>query len=220
MRVLLVEDDRMIGAAVAQALKDASYAVDWVTDGETAVEAAEGETYDLVLLDLGLPGESGLGVLRRFRAGRRQLPVIIVTAHEGIDDRVEGLDLGADDYLVKPFEVRELLARMRAILRRQGSGTPAVLSNGFVSLDPASYEAVHQGKSSRLTAREFALLQALLSFPGMILSRSDLERHIYGWNEEVESNAVEFLIHNIRRKLGTTVIRNVRGVGWMVDRAS
>jgi two-component system OmpR family response regulator len=220
MRVLLVEDDRMIGAAVAQALKDAAYAVDWVTDSQTAVEAAEGEVYDLVLLDLGLPGEGGLSVLRRFRTWRRQLPVIIVTAHEGIDDRVEGLDLGADDYLVKPFEVRELLARMRAILRRQGSGAPAILGNGLVSLDPATYEAVHQGKSCRLTAREFALLQALLSSPGIILSRADLERHIYGWNEEVESNAVEFLIHNIRRKLGATVIRNVRGVGWMVDRPS
>lgn len=220
MRILLVEDDRMIGAAVMQALKDAAYAVDWVTDGQTAVDAAEAEVYDLALLDLGLPGEDGLDVLRRFRAWRRPLPVIIVTARKGLDDRVEGLDLGADDYLVKPFEVRELLARMRAILRRQGGGVSPILSNGVVSLDPATYEANHQGKNCRLTAREFALLQALLSFPGTILSRSDLERHIYGWNEEVESNAVEFLIHSVRRKIGATAIRNVRGVGWMVDRAS
>lgn len=220
MRILLVEDDSMIGTAVMQALKDAAYAVDWVRDSQTAIEAAEVEVYDLVLLDLGLAGEDGLNVLRRFRASRRQLPVIIVTAREGIDDRVEGLDLGADDYLVKPFEVRELLARMRAILRRQGSGVSPILSNGTLSLDPSTHEANYQGKNCRLTAREFALLQALLNSPGTILSRSDLERHIYGWNEEVESNAVEFLIHTIRRKIGTTAIRNVRGVGWMVDRLS
>jgi two-component system OmpR family response regulator len=220
MRILLVEDDRMIGTAVAQALKDASYAVDWVTDGQTAIEAGDAELYDLLLLDLGLPGPDGLAVLRRFRTTRQQLPVIIVTARDGVDDRIEGLDLGADDYMVKPFEVRELLARMRAILRRQGSGVSPILSNGAVSLDPATYEASHAGTNCRLTAREFALLQALLSRPGTIFSRSDLERHIYGWNEEVESNAVEFLIHAIRRKIGAAAIRNVRGVGWMVDRPS
>jgi two-component system, OmpR family, response regulator len=220
MRVLLVEDDRMIGAAVMQALRDAAYAVDWVTEGPTAIAAAEAECYDLVVLDLGLPGADGVEVLRRFRAGRGQLPVIIVTARDGIDDRIEGLDLGADDYLVKPFEVRELLARMRAILRRQGSGVSPILSNGMIGLNPATYEASRDSKNCRLTAREFALLQALLSRPGTIFSRSDLERHIYGWNEEVESNAVEFLIHAIRRKIGATAIRNVRGVGWMVDRAS
>jgi two-component system OmpR family response regulator len=218
MRVLLVEDDHMIGAAVAQALRDAAYAADWVKDGENAVMAVESELYDLVVLDLGLPGPDGLEVLRRFRIIRRQLPVIIVTARDGIDDRIEGLDLGADDYLVKPFEVRELLARMRAILRRQSSGASPVLTNGTISLDPATREASHDGATRRLTAREFALLQALISRPGIILSRSELEGHIYGWNEEVESNAVEFLIHSVRRKLGATAIRNVRGVGWMVDR--
>ena len=220
MRVLLVEDDRMIGAAVTQALRDASYAVDWVSDGESAVVAGETELYDLVLLDLGLPGPSGLDVLRRFRSSRQQLPVIIVTARDSVDDRIEGLDLGADDYVVKPFEVRELLARMRAILRRQGSGASPILSNGVVSLNPATYQANHDGMTCRLTAREFALLQALLSRPGTILSRGDLERHIYGWNEEVESNAIDYLIHAIRRKIGATAIRNVRGVGWMVDRPS
>jgi two-component system, OmpR family, response regulator len=218
MRVLLVEDDRMIGAAVTQALRDAAYAVDWVKDGENAIVAVESELYDMVVLDLGLPGPDGLEVLRRFRTIRRQLPVIIVTARDGIDDRIEGLDLGADDYLVKPFEVRELLARMRAILRRQSSGASPILSNGAISLDPATREASHDGATCRLTAREFALLQTLLSRPGIILSRGELERHIYGWNEEVESNAVEFLIHAVRRKLGATAIRNVRGVGWMVDR--
>ena len=141
MRVLLIEDDRMIGAAVEQALKDAAYAVDWVTDGETAIHAAENESYELALLDLGLPKADGREVLRRLRALGRRLPVIIVTARDGVDDRIDGLDLGADDYLVKPFEIRELLARMRAVLRREGSGSPPLLSNGKLSLDPATREA-------------------------------------------------------------------------------
>lgn len=210
----------MVGAAVTQALKDAAYAVDWVQDGQTAIEAARAETYDLTLLDLGLPAPDGTAVLRAFRKMNRQLPVIIVTARDAIDDRIQGLDLGADDYIVKPFEIRELLARMRAILRRQGSGSSAILSNGAINLDPATREVVHDGGVVYLTAREFALLQALMLRPGSILSRIDLERHIYGWNEEVESNAVEFLIHAIRKKLGASSIRNVRGVGWMVDRSS
>src|ERR1700687_117307 len=220
MRVLLIEDDRMIGAAVQQALKDAAYAVDWVTDGQTAVAAVELESYDIALLDLSLPKQDGWDVLRRFRGMGGQLPVIIVTARDGIDDRIDGLDLGADDYLVKPFEIRELLARMRAVLRRQGSGSAPVLGNGKLQLDPATREAAFLGETSLLTAREFALLFALLSRPGTILSRSELERQIYGWNEEVESNAIEFLIHTIRKKLGAAAIRNVRGVGWMVDRPS
>ena len=220
MRVLLIEDDRMVGAAVTQAMRDAAYAVDWVTDGKAAVDVVEAETYDLALLDLGLPLADGLTLLRHFRKSYRDFPVIIVTARDGVDDRVDGLDLGADDYLTKPFEVRELLARMRAILRRQGSGTSPILSNGVVSLDPATHDASFSEGTCSLTAREFALLQALLIRPGTILSREDLERRIYGWNEEVESNAVEFLIHSVRKKVGTTAIRNVRGVGWMVDRAS
>jgi two-component system OmpR family response regulator len=220
MRVLLIEDDRMIGTAMQQALKDAAYAVDWVTDGETAVHAAENESYELALLDLGLPKADGREVLRRLRTLCRRLPVIIVTARDGVDDRIDGLDLGADDYLVKPFEIRELLARMRAVLRREGSGSPPLLSNGKLSLDPATREASFLGQTALLTAREFALLQALLARPGTVLSRSEFERQIYGWNEEVESNAIEFLIHTIRKKLGATVIRNVRGVGWMVDRSS
>jgi two-component system OmpR family response regulator len=220
MRVLLIEDDRMIGAAVEQALRDAAYAVDWVPDGETAIHAAESEAYELALLDLGLPMVDGREVLRRLRALGRRLPIIIVTARDGIDDRIDGLDLGADDYLVKPFEIRELLARMRAVLRRQGSGAPVLLSNGTLSLDPATREASLLGQTALLTAREFALLQALLARPGTILSRAELERQVYGWNEEVESNAIEFLIHTIRKKLGPKAILNVRGVGWMVDRPS
>ena len=220
MRILLVEDDPMIGAAVKQALRDAGYAVDWVSDGKTAIDVAETELYDLALLDLGLPKIDGLDVLRRFRQTGRTIPVIVITARDGVDDRIAGLDLGADDYLVKPFEIRELLARMRAILRRQGSGASPILSNGVIELDPSTYEVMYSGNSSRLTAREFALLRALLARPGAIFSRADLERSIYGWNEEVESNAVEFLIHAIRKKIGADAIRNVRGVGWMVDRPS
>ena len=208
----------MIGAAVQQALRDAAYAVDWVTDGETAIQAVENEDYEVALLDLGLPAADGREVLRHFRKRRRRLPVIIVTARDSVDDRIDGLDLGADDYLVKPFEIRELLARMRAVLRREGSGSPPLLSNGKLDLDPATREACFSGETSLLTAREFALLQALLARPGAIMSRSELERQVYGWNEEVESNAIEFLIHTIRKKLGATAIRNVRGVGWMVDR--
>ena len=210
----------MVGAAVVQALKDSAYAVDWVRDGRMAIEASDIEAYDLALLDLGLPGPDGLAVLRRIREARNHLPVIIVTARDGVDDRIGGLDLGADDYIVKPFEIRELLARMRAVLRRRGSGASPILSNGVISLDPATFEASRGEETCRLTAREFALLRALMTRPGAILSRDDLERSIYGWNEEVESNAVEFLIHAIRKKIGATAIRNVRGVGWMVDRPS
>lgn len=220
MRILLIEDDRMIGSAMQQALKDAAYAVDWVADGETAIHAAENERYDLVLLDLGLPKADGREVLRRLRTPGRRVPVIIVTARDAVDDRIDGLDLGADDYLVKPFELRELLARMRAVLRREASGSPPLLSNGQLSLDPSTRAASFVDQSALLTAREFALLQALLARPGTVMSRSELERQIYGWNEEVESNAIEYLIHTIRKKLGATAIRNVRGVGWMVDRLS
>jgi two-component system OmpR family response regulator len=220
MRVLLIEDDKMVGAAVELALKDAAYAVDWVTDGETAINVAENEEYEVALLDLGLPLADGREVLRRFRSRGRKLPVIIMTARDGVDDRIDGLDLGADDYLVKPFEIRELLARMRAVLRREGSGSPAPFTNGKLSLDPATREARFLDTTSLLTAREYALLQALMLRPGTIQSRSEIERQIYGWNEEVESNAIEFLIHTIRKKLGPTAIRNVRGVGWMVDRPS
>lgn len=208
----------MIGSAVAQALKDAGYAVDWVQDGDTAIEAAKLEAYDLVLLDLGLPKADGMVVLDAIRHLPKALPVIIVTARDAVDDRIGGLDHGADDYLVKPFEMRELLARMRAVLRRQGSGSSAILSNGAITLDPASREVERYGKSARLTGREFSLMLALMRRPGAILSRNELEQRIYGWNEEVESNAVEFLIYAIRKKIGAESIINVRGVGWMVGK--
>jgi two-component system OmpR family response regulator len=219
MRVLLVEDDAMIGEAVQGALKDASYAADWVKDGQTALTVLGCQHYDLVLLDLGLPGRDGLEILTSLRAKDNAVPLLIITARDGLDDRLRGLDGGADDYVLKPFEMAELLARMRAVLRRKGGNATPILSNGVVSLDPATREAVvNDSAPAQLSSREFALLQVLLSRPGAILSRSDLEHRIYGWGEEVESNAVEFLIHALRRKLGSEVIKNVRGVGWMVSK--
>ncbi|QRX84404.1 response regulator transcription factor [Glaciimonas sp. PAMC28666] len=218
MRVLLVEDDRMIGEAVKMALKDASYAVDWAHDGAAALVATQTEAYDLMLLDLGLPHLDGLEVLRQLRQRGDALPVLIVTARDAVEDRIHGLDLGADDYVLKPFEMGELLARMRALIRRQaGSATP-MMSNGVLSLDPSTREVTVDGNATRLSAREFSLLHALLLRPGAILSRQELENRLYGWNEEVESNAVEFLIHSIRKKLGATSIKNVRGLGWMVSK--
>ncbi len=219
MRVLLVEDDAMIGEAIQGALKDASYAADWVKNGQTALTTLACQHYDLVLLDLGLPGMDGLQVLTSIRAKDNPVPLLIITARDALDDRLRGLDSGADDYVLKPFEMAELLARMRAVLRRKGGNATPVLSNGVVSLDPATREAaLIDSPPIRLSSREFALLQALLLRPGAILSRSELEDRIYGWGDEVESNAVEFLIHALRRKLGNEIIKNVRGVGWMVSK--
>jgi two-component system OmpR family response regulator len=220
MRVLLVEDDRMIGAAVQQALSDAAYAVDWTTDGQQALAASLAQAYDVVLLDLGLPLRDGIDVLRQLRARNAHVPILIVTARDEVEDRIAGLDLGADDYVLKPFDVHELLARMRAVVRRQGGSASPLLTNGAITLDPVTRDVSFEGQSAALSGREFTLLQALLVRPGAILSRQELEERIYGWNEEIESNTVEVLIHGIRRKLGPTVIRNVRGVGWRVDRAA
>lgn len=219
MRVLLVEVDAMIGEAIHAALKDASYAADWVKDGPAALTAINCQHYDVVLLDLGLPGKDGLQILNSIRSTDNPVPLLIITARDELDDRLRGLDGGADDYLLKPFEMAELLARMRAVLRRKGGTAISVLSNGVISLDATTREAmVNSGEPVQLSSREFALLQTLLVRPGAILSRSDLEDRIYGWGDEVESNAVEYLIHALRRKLGSTAIKNVRGVGWMVSK--
>jgi two-component system OmpR family response regulator len=219
MRVLLVEDDPMIGEAIQGALKDAAYATDWVRNGQVALETLACHPYDLLLLDLGLPGKDGMAVLEAVRARADTLPLVVITARDGLDDRIRGLDAGADDYVVKPFEMRELLARIRAVLRRKGGSASPVLTNGRLSLDPATRQAaVQDGPSVQLSNREFALLQALLIRPGAILSRAELEDRIYGWGNEVESNAVEFLIHALRKKLGSDAIKNLRGVGWMVSR--
>jgi two-component system OmpR family response regulator len=220
VRILLVEDDAMIGTALCVALRDEAYAVDWVKDGVAAGLALENAEHQAVLLDLGLPKRDGLDVLRRLRSRNNKIPVIIITAREALEDRVAGLDLGADDYLLKPFDVPELLARLRAVIRRQGGQAGSVLSNGRISLDPASREARRGDSVQQLSPREFALLHALLLQPGKILTRAELENRIYGWNEEVESNAVDFLIHSVRRKLGADAIKNVRGAGWMVEQGS
>lgn len=220
MRVLVVEDDRMIGEAVEQSLKDASYAVDWVRDGAAALAALATQDYSLVLLDLGLPKKDGLEVLRALRAQGKPVPVLVMTARDAVKDRILGLDSGADDYVLKPFEMGELLARMRAVVRRKSGNAAPVLSNGALVLDPVTREVTCGDVTSRLSAREFSLLQALLTRPGAILSRAELEDRLYGWGDEVESNAVEFLIHSLRKKLGNDAIKNVRGVGWMVQKAS
>ena len=218
MRVLIVEDDPMIGSVLQQELRDASYAADWVCDGQAALTSIAALTYCLILLDLGLPKRDGMDVLRAIRKAKNNVPILVLTARDATEDRVAGLDGGADDYLVKPFAMSELLARMRALTRRKESAAGPTLSNGFVTLDPATHQARVNGIEIRLTAREFSLLQSLLLRPGAILSRAELENRLYGWNEEVESNAVEFLIHSLRKKLGAEVIKNVRGVGWMVSK--
>ncbi len=220
MRILLVEDDPMIGEALCVALRDAAYAVDWVQDGEAATRVLSNQEHQAVLLDLGLPKLDGLAVLKKIRSNGSTLPVIIMTARDQIEDRVKGLDLGADDYLVKPFDISELLARLRATLRRQGGQAAALLSNGILNLNPATREASLGDKTCQLSAREFSLLQALLLRPGAILNRTQLEETLYGWNEEVESNAIDFLIHGLRKKLGSDAIKNVRGAGWMVAKNS
>lgn len=218
MRVLLVEDDRMIGEAIESALQDAAYAADWARDGLAALVAIENQSYDIMLLDLGLPKKDGLQVLSSLRTKGNLIPVLIISARDAVEDRIKGLDAGADDYILKPFEMTELLARMRAVLRRKGGVAKPVMSNGLISLDPTTREAVAGGNTVRLSAREFSLLHTLMMRPGAILSRSDLEDRVYGWNEEVESNAIEFLIHALRKKLGNSAIKNVRGVGWMVSK--
>jgi two-component system, OmpR family, response regulator len=216
MRILLVEDDTMIGEALCVALRDAAYAVDWVQDGETALRVLSDSEHQAVLLDLGLPGQDGIEVLKKLRTNNGNTPVIIITARDALDDRVKGLDLGADDYLTKPFDFDELLARLRATLRRQGGQAAPLLSNGIISLNPATHEAFKGDLTCLLSAREFSLLHTLILRPGTILTRTQLEESIYGWNEEVESNVVDFLIHGIRKKLGADAIKNVRGAGWMV----
>jgi two-component system OmpR family response regulator/two-component system response regulator QseB len=225
MRLLLVEDDRMIGESLQRALRLEGYAVDWVRDATAADGTLASERFDLVLLDLGLPAGAGgkqadgLGVLRAARARHDATPVIVLTARDARGDRVAGLDAGADDYLVKPFELDELNARIRAVLRRHSGRAEPLLVAGGVTLDPANRRVVQDGAPVALSAREFAVLEALMNKPGAVLSRSQLEDRLYGWGEEIESNAVSVYIHQLRRKLGPEFIRNVRGVGYFVDAA-
>lgn len=219
MRVLVAEDDEMIGRGLVQALEGAGWSADWVRTGPLAQSALADGDYTCVLLDLGLPVQDGTEVLRRARQSGDTTPVIVLTARSGLDDRVQGLDLGADDYLRKPFEFRELLARMRAVVRRRDGSAHSVIGTPGLQLDLGTREVFVEGRREALTAREFALLHALLERPGAILSREQLENRIYGWGEEVTSNAIDVLIHGMRRKLGPEAIRNVRGLGWRVMQA-
>jgi len=221
MRVLLVEDDLLLGDAIQVGLKQSGYAVDWMKDGVTADQALSTEPYAAVVLDLGLPRMSGLEVLRRLRARNQRtentrMPVLILTAMDAIDDRIIGLDAGADDYLVKPFDMGELAARLRALVRRSsGNATPELRVAG-VRLDPAAHHVMYQNKQIELSVREFAVLHTLMLNAGKVLTRAQLEEQLYAWGEEVESNAVEVHIHHLRRKISPTLIETIRGVGYLI----
>lgn len=218
MRLLLVEDDAMIGETVLQVLRAEHYAVDWVRDGNMAEEALRTESYDLVLLDLGLPRRSGLEVLRALRARRNVVPVLVATARDAVGDRIAGLDAGADDYVVKPFDIDELLARIRALLRRSAGRAEPAFEHKGVSLNPATREATLHGQPVSLSAREWAVLEALLARPGVVLSRTQLEEKLFSWKDDISSNAVEVYIHGVRKKLGANLIQTVRGLGYLIPK--
>ena len=220
MRLLLVEDDPMIGAGVQRGLKQDGHTVDWVRDGAAAELAVADGVYEVILLDLGLPRKSGLELLAGLRRKGVATPVLVITARDSVADRVKGLDAGADDYLVKPFDLDELSARIRALTRRQGGRASPVIEVGSLALDPAKHVVTLGGAPIALSKREFSLLHALMKQPGVPLSRAQIEESLYGWDEEIESNAVEVYIHSLRRKLGAERIRYVRGVGYMVPSES
>lgn len=218
MRILLVEDDGMIARALTTALGNEGFSIDHVASGELALEALWSGGHGLVLLDLGLPELDGFEVLARARRKGVETPIIVVTARDALESRIHGLDIGADDYIVKPFEMSELAARIRAVLRRRAGKAVSRLDAGEVSLDLASHTVFYRGAEAVLPSREFALVQALVERPGMIFSRDALEEKLYGWGEEVESNAIDVLIYYVRKKFDKDIIRNVRGAGWMIPR--
>lgn len=218
MRLLLVEDDAMIGEAVLQVLRAEHYAVDWVRDGAMADAALKSEHYDLVLLDLGLPQRDGLDVLRALRQRRATVPVLVATARDGVADRIAGLDAGADDYVLKPYDIDELLARIRALLRRSAGRGEPVFEHKGVSLNPATREAMLHGQPVSLSAREWAVLEALIARPGAVLSRAQLEEKLFSWKDDISSNAVEVYVHGVRKKLGNDFIQTVRGLGYVVPK--
>jgi two-component system response regulator QseB len=217
MRLLLIEDDLMIGRAIRLGLSAAGFTVDWIHDGPGGRSALSNGVYDAVVLDLGLPGVDGLSLLHELRGRRETVPVLIVSARDAVPDRIAGLNAGADDYLLKPFDLDELVARVRALLRRHAKSASIEMSAGALRIDPVTRIATLEGRALTLTAKEFALLEALLRRPGAVLSRERLEESIYGWGEEVGSNAVEVHLHNLRRKLGAQVIKNIRGVGYRIS---
>ena len=216
MRILLVEDDALLGDAIQAGLKQTGYAIDWLRDGVAADQALSTEPYDAVVLDWGLPRLSGIEVLQRLRARRMDVPVLLLTARDTIDDRIEGLDCGADDYLIKPFDLGELSARLRALVRRSGGNATPWLTAGEIELDPASHRVNYQGRPVELSAKEFSLLHALMLAQGRVLSRAQLEEKLYAWGDEVESNAVEVHVHHLRRKLYAELITTIRGVGYLI----
>lgn len=218
MRLLLIEDDTILGDGIQAGLTQANYAVDWVTDGEAGEHALKIETYDALILDLNLPKKDGLKVLKDLRARGNMLPVLILTARDTINDKIIGLDSGADDYLVKPFDLDELNARLRALHRRQSGRATSYIEHGNLRLEVAAHVLTQNGQPVMLSQREFAILQILLENTGKILSRSRLEESLYGWDEEIESNAVEVHIHHLRKKLGKKLICTVRGIGYMVPK--
>jgi two-component system, OmpR family, response regulator QseB len=218
MRALVVEDDPMIGKALSDGLKGEGYTVDWARDGVEAEAALMHDVYDVALLDLGLPRRDGLEVLKRLRRSKNDLPVLILTARDAVAERVAGLDSGADDYLVKPFDLDELLARMRVVLRRRGGNASPLIEYGALVLDPRQRRVTFRGTEVALSAREFAVLEALAREPGAIVTRARLEDSVYGWGEEVGSNTIEVYLHYLRKKLDATLIRNVRGVGYRLAR--
>jgi two-component system OmpR family response regulator/two-component system response regulator QseB len=220
MRFLLVEDDRMIGDSLRAALRMDGHAVDWVRDAAAAQSTLASERFDLVLLDLGLPQGDGLEVLRTLRSRGDAVPVIVLTARDGPGDKVAGLDAGADDYLVKPFDLDELGARIRAVLRRQSGRAQPLLQHGAVTLDPATRQVMRDGQPVLLSAREYAVLELLMQRPGAVLSRAMIEDRLYGWGEEIESNAVSVYVHQLRKKLGADFIRSMRGVGYFLAAAN
>ncbi|MFZ6864378.1 response regulator [Undibacterium sp. Ji67W] len=218
MRLLLIEDDAMIGEVVLDFLRADNYAVDWVRDGNAAETAAACQEYDLILLDLGLPRKDGLEVLRSMRAKKIRCPVLITTARDAIADRIAGLDAGADDYILKPYDLDELSARIRAHIRRGSGRVEPIYEYKNVSINPATKEVLVDGQAVILLAREWAVLEPLLARPGMILSREQLEEKLFSWKEEINSNAIEVYIHGLRKKLGAELIQNVRGVGYLVPK--
>ena len=220
MRLLLVEDDAMVGESVRQGLRQDGFTVDWVRDGRAAELALSNEVYDLMLLDLGLPRKEGLDVLKSLRRKGKRIPVMIVTARDAVADRVNGLDAGADDYLVKPFDLDELSARVRALLRRHSGRAEPIVVVGPLTMNPATREVTFNGQAVALSPREFTLLEAFVDRPGAVYSREQLEEKLYGFDEEIGSNAVEVYIHALRKKLSPDFIKNVRGVGYMVPRQS
>ncbi len=216
MRLLLIEDDPMIGRAVQSGLSQAGFTLDWAVDGRSGAAAIANAVYDAIVLDLGLPRIDGLSLLQQVRARRDTVPVLVISARDAVPDRIAGLNAGADDYLLKPFDLDELVARVRALLRRHAGAASTAMIAGPLSLDPVQRVATLAGSELALTAKEFALLEALLRRPGAVLSRERLEESIYGWGEEVGSNAVEVHLHNLRRKLGPQFIKNIRGVGYRI----